>query len=175
MVWYAQSGLSFGPDSDELRDILSAYGRLQAAFFDDTARFFMELNLTMAQFRALTTVRRFGRMSGRELAGRLKITPGTLVPLIDRLEEQDYVRRVPDRDDRRLTWVELTPKGHRLFNRLWLTGPTRMLVSLSRLPTADRAGLKRILNQLAGDLEGEHAPHHREARDPLPRPSVAVD
>ncbi|HKV89463.1 MAG TPA: MarR family transcriptional regulator [Candidatus Dormibacteraeota bacterium] len=167
--------MSFGPDSEELREILTAYGRLQAAFFDDTARVFMELSLTMAQFRALTTIRRFGTMSGRELAGRLKVTPGTLVPLIDRLEEQGYVRRVPDLDDRRLTWVELTPKGTRLFQRLWLTGPTRMLITLSRMPSADRAHLKRLLNVLAVDLESKAEAHHREsAGHPIGRPSVAV-
>lgn len=138
-----------------MRDIIRAYGRLQAAFADETARFFMDVSLTMAQFRALATVRRFGKLSGRELSAHLRITPGTLVPLVDRLEEQGYLRRIPDHHDRRLTWLEVTSKGNRLFQRLWLAGTGKMLRAVSHLSDADRATLKRLLHEIAGELEGE--------------------
>jgi len=130
-----------------------AFGRQRAAFADDTASFFMDVELTMAQFRALVTIRRFGRQSGRELARRLRVTPGTLVPLVDRLEEQGYLRRVPDLVDRRTTWLELTPKADRLFERLWGVGAARLAGAVSQLIPKDRAELVRLLNQLAAHLE----------------------
>jgi DNA-binding MarR family transcriptional regulator len=130
-----------------------AFGRQRAAFADDTASFFMDVELTMAQFRALVTIRRFGRQSGRELARRLRVTPGTLVPLVDRLEEQGYLRRVPDLVDRRTTWLELTPKADRLFERLWGVGAARLAGAVSQLIPRDRAELVRLLNQLAAHLE----------------------
>src|SRR6266511_3739729 len=126
-----------------------AFGRHHAAFADDTARFFMDVELTMAQFRALAAIRRWGRQTGRELAQRLRVTPGTLVPLFDRLEELGYLRRVPDKDDRRLTWLELTPKTERLFERLWGVGAARLTLAVSRLMPRDRAELKRLLHRLA--------------------------
>jgi DNA-binding MarR family transcriptional regulator len=130
-----------------------AFGRHHAAFADDTARFFMDVDLTMAQFRALAAMRRWGRQTGRELAQRLHVTPGTLVPLFDRLEELGYLRRVPDMDDRRLTWLELTPKTERLFERLWGMGAARLTLAVSRLMPRDRAELKRLLHRLAEHLE----------------------
>jgi DNA-binding MarR family transcriptional regulator len=130
-----------------------AFGRHHAAFADDTARFFMDVELTMAQFRALAAIRRWGRQTGRELAQRLRVTPGTLVPLFDRLEELGYLRRVPDKDDRRLTWLELTPKTERLFERLWGVGAARLTLAVSRLMPRDRAELKRLLHRLAEHLE----------------------
>jgi DNA-binding MarR family transcriptional regulator len=130
-----------------------AFGRHHAAFADDTARFFMDVDLTMAQFRALAAMRRWGRQTGRELAQRLHVTPGTLVPLFDRLEELGYLRRVPDMDDRRLTWLELTPKTERLFERLWGMGAARLTLAVSRLMPRDRAELKRLLLRLAEHLE----------------------
>lgn len=160
-----------------MREIIRAYGRVQAAFSDDTARFFMDVNLTMAQFRALATVRRWGRLSGRELAAQLSITPGTLVPLVDRLEEQGYVRRVPDRNDRRLTWLEVTSKGNRLFHRMWLAGAAKMLRAVGRLSDTDRAALHRLLQQIAGELEREvqtPAAGREETHRPA-TPSLAVD
>jgi DNA-binding MarR family transcriptional regulator len=143
---------------------MHAFGRQQAAFADETARFFMDVDLTMAQFRALVTIRRWGRQTGRNLAGRLGVTPGTLVPLMDRLEELGYVRRVPDQADRRLTWLELTPKADRLFQRLWSMGAAKVAVAIAQLIPKDRAELRRLLNQVADRLEAQApAPVERHA------------
>ncbi len=143
------------PDSEELRSIMTAFGRQQAAFADETARFFMDVDLTMAQFRALAAIRRWGKQTGRGLARRLHVTPGTLVPLIDRLEELGYLRRVPDLADRRLTWLELTPKAERLFQRLWGMGAAKVAAAIGQLIPKDRAELKRLLNQVADRLEAQ--------------------
>ena len=137
----------------EFRSIMHAFMRQQAAFSDETATFFMDVDLTMAQFRALIAVRRWGRQSGRELARRLRVTPGTLVPLIDRLEEQGYVRRVPDLVDRRTTWLELTPKAARLFERMRTMGAARITSAIAKLIPKDRAELVRLLNVVAAHLE----------------------
>ena len=141
------------PVDPELRSIMEAIHRQQSAMAADTSGFFMDLDLTMAQFRALVTIRRWGRMSGRELAGRLSVTPGTLVPLLDRLEEAGYLKRVPDTEDRRLTWLELTSKGDRLFVRLFGLGARRMMTAISRLSTSDRELFKRLVNQITEHLE----------------------
>jgi len=145
------------PDSVELRSVMTAFGRQQAAFSEDFLRFVMDVELTMPQFRALATIRRWGRQSGRELARRLGVTPGTLVPLVDRIEEQGYLRRVPDQDDRRLTWLELTPKADRLFLRLRRMGAGRLASAITQLVPRDRAELCRLLNRLAEHLEAAAA------------------
>jgi MarR family transcriptional regulator, 2-MHQ and catechol-resistance regulon repressor len=142
-------------DVDEIRSIMKLFGRQHSAFTDDTARFFMDVEVTMPQFRALVTIRRWGRQTGRDLARRLRVTPGTLVPLIDRLEEQGYVRRVPDKEDRRLTWLELTPKADRLFQRLWGMGAGRIAAAISQLVPKDRAELRRLLTRVAEHLEAK--------------------
>jgi DNA-binding MarR family transcriptional regulator len=151
--------------SDELRSIMRAWGRQQLAFSDETMRFFMDVDLTMPQFRALVMLRRWGPQTGRELAGKLHVTPGTLVPLVDRLEEQGYVRRVPDQEDRRLTWLELTPKADRLFRRLWGMGAARIASAIGRLVPRDRAELRRLLTQVAEHLE---AAAHENSADVAP-------
>jgi DNA-binding MarR family transcriptional regulator len=142
----------------EMRSIMRAWGRQQLAFSDSTMRFFMDVELTMPQFRALVMIRRWGPQTGRELAARLHVTPGTLVPLVDRLEEQGYLRRVPDKEDRRVTWLELTPKADRLFQRLWGMGAARIATAISQLLPQDRAELKRLLTRVAEHLEGNPTP-----------------
>jgi MarR family 2-MHQ and catechol resistance regulon transcriptional repressor len=140
-------------DGAELSSIMRAWGRQQLAFSDETMHFFMDVDLTMSQFRALVMIRRWGPQTGRELARRLHVTPGSLVPLVDRLEQQGYLRRVPDEEDRRLTWLELTPKADRLFKRLWGMGAARIAAAISRLVPRDRAELRRILTRVAEHLE----------------------
>jgi MarR family transcriptional regulator, transcriptional regulator for hemolysin len=142
---------------EELRSVIGALGRSRAAFFNDTASFFMDMDTTMAQFRALAVVRRWGKQSGRELARRLHVTPGTLVPMIDRLEELGYLRRVPDLVDRRTTWLELTPKADRLFQRMWGMGAARLASAVGQLVPRDRAELVRLLNKVAAGLEASVA------------------
>lgn len=144
-------------ERDELRSIMRAWGRQQLAFSDETMHFFMDVDLTMSQFRALVMIRRWGPQTGRHLAARLHVTPGTLVPLVDRLEEQGYLRRVPDKEDRRVTWLELTPKSDRLFRRLWGMGAARIASAVSQLLPKDRAELRRLLTRVAEHLEASTA------------------
>lgn len=132
---------------------MEAIHRQQSAMAADTSGFFMDLDLTMAQFRALVTIRKCGRMTGRELAGKLGVTPGTLVPLLDRLEESGYLKRVPDREDRRLTWLELTSKGERMFVRLFGLGAHRIMRAIAQLSASDREHYRRLVNQIAEHLE----------------------
>ena len=142
-------------DHDELKSVMAAWGRHHAALGAETARFFVDLDLTMAQLRALGVLRRWGRLCGRELANRLGVTPGTVVPLVDRLEERGYLRRVPDTSDRRLTWLELTPAGEALFRRLWLAGSEKVMRAVAQFTPAERRTFARLMNQIADYLEAE--------------------
>jgi MarR family transcriptional regulator for hemolysin len=49
--------------------------------------------------------------SQRELAGRMRIEPPTLVRHLDKLADDGYVERRPDPDDRRVVRVIVTPEG----------------------------------------------------------------
>jgi len=48
---------------------------------------------------------------------RLGLSPSTMTGLVDRLEEQGYVKRRPHASDRRVTLLTLSPKGEGAFAR----------------------------------------------------------
>src|SRR5690348_15129461 len=146
----ASAPLLRGPQ--DLRNVLRAWGRHQAALWQGAPQLFTELDLTMAQFRALSLLRIEGRLTGKDLAARLHVTPATLIPMVDRLESHGYVRRVPDRQDRRLTWIEPTAKSYRLFWRLWVGPRAKMLRAVHRLSPTDRKEFARLLNLVAVNL-----------------------
>jgi DNA-binding MarR family transcriptional regulator len=114
--------------------------------------------------RVLGQLKRHGKMTGRELAARLGVTPGTVIPLIDRLEERGYLRRVPDQADRRLTWLELTPAGQEFFRGLWLAPGKTVAQAIAQFTPQDRQTLERLLNQIADHLERAiQAPAHTDS------------
>ncbi len=115
--------------------------------------FFVRNNLTIAQMRAMFAIAQEGRLSGRQLARALHISPAAVVPLCDRLERDGYVNRVPDTVDRRITWFELSESGTKTLEEISWVSPSRMMGALARLELRDREALIRILESLANTLE----------------------
>jgi DNA-binding MarR family transcriptional regulator len=71
--------------------------------------------------RCIDIIERHGRMTAGELAREAGLSTGAVTALLDRLERNRVVRRVPDTADRRKVLVELTPETTR---RSWeLFGP----------------------------------------------------
>src|SRR5215467_12437640 len=142
-----------GHPDPELAPVMRAWARTMAAAGAATGAFFGDLEITTAQMRVLGQLKQHGRMSGRDLAARLGVTPGTVIPLIDRLEERGYLRRVPDLADRRLTWLELTEPGEEFFSGLWLPAGKTVMQAIAQFTPEDRQTLERLLGQVADQLE----------------------
>jgi DNA-binding MarR family transcriptional regulator len=65
--------------------------------------------LNRTDMRGLEIVSRQGPLAPTELARLLGLTTGGVTTVIDRIERAGYVRRRPDRSDRRRLLVEATP------------------------------------------------------------------
>lgn len=59
-----------------------------------------------------------GGSTQKSLARSLRIEGATLVRLLDKLEEDRLIERVPSREDRRAKTIEPTPLGHAVAKRL---------------------------------------------------------
>lgn len=72
------------------------------------------VGLTLQQHQALLFIIGYPgreRITVGELAERLQIRHHSAVGLVDRLEEQGLVERIPNEDDRRQVFITLTDKG----------------------------------------------------------------
>jgi DNA-binding MarR family transcriptional regulator len=54
-----------------------------------------------------------------QLADAVVLSPTAMSRFVDRLERDGYVRRAPDRDDRRALQVTITDDGRKLLRRMW--------------------------------------------------------
>jgi DNA-binding MarR family transcriptional regulator len=95
-----------------------------------------------------------GSVCQRDLVEVLRVDPGDLVGVLDRLEERRLVVRGRDRLDRRRHSLRLTAAGRRKLDAcLRLTKATNEEL-MSPLKRAERSELKRQLTKLYGHLLG---------------------
>jgi DNA-binding MarR family transcriptional regulator len=155
-------GGSAGDFPDALAPAALALKRVVSALSADLMEVFSGLNVTLPQLRVLHLIRKEGRVSGRQLARELNVSPGAVVQLCDRLQEQGYLERVPDTDDRRVTWFQLTETARTLFEEVLAVRRSRLAPALASLSESDVETLTRILGGMADVLESERR------RDPKP-------
>jgi DNA-binding MarR family transcriptional regulator len=139
-------------------ELVTAVQRVRDALAEETVEFWLQLRVTTSQFHALHTIRRHGRVSGRQLACALGVSPAAVVALCDRLEQQGYVARVREPSDRRVCWVELTCAGEEVFEGLVSIGRSHLAPALARLSSGDREFLTCGLNALAEALAAAPQP-----------------
>ena len=78
-------------------------------------RFHRELaahGLTFPQWFLVKSLRHAGRLTVKELADLLGVTPANVTGIVDRLERDGFVTRSRSSEDRRVVYVRLTESGH---------------------------------------------------------------
>lgn len=69
------------------------------------------LNVNMTQFAVLDLLFRNGSMKVTDVAKELRLTPGAVTGITDKLTQMEYVTRNRDALDRRINYLELTEAG----------------------------------------------------------------
>jgi DNA-binding MarR family transcriptional regulator len=103
-------------------------------------------SVTLPQFDVLSELERSGqKMTMSELSRELMVSNGNVTGVIDRLEKNGFVTRTRADHDRRIQYIELTPKGRHEFDDMaqrhehWLT---EMFAELS---LGDMAEMRKLL------------------------------
>ena len=104
------------------------------------------MGLTHPQYLVMLALWQHAPLSVRELSGLLQLDPGTLSPLLKRLEAIGYLRRERDRADERSLAVTLTPAGRALRARAEQIPPA--VVERLGLPIEDLQRLHAALTQV---------------------------
>ena len=78
--------------------------------------------LTPVKLNALLVVKHAGKEKGlpqNDLCKKMIVTAGNITRLIDRLEKDKFVERVPLAGDRRVNLIKITKKGSNLLDKVW--------------------------------------------------------
>lgn len=89
-----------------------------------------------------------GNVGTLELARRLAVRWPTLIRVLNELETEGLIRRLPDTSDKRMRLVAITPEGRRVMGRVRdILDPARTRV-LARFSDEELVIAERVLDQL---------------------------
>jgi DNA-binding MarR family transcriptional regulator len=142
------------PDAqDESLALAKAMAGFGAVYFKWVKECFAANGVSFARMKLLGTLHGVGSKIMSELSEELGVTPRNVTALVDALEGEGLVRRVPHATDRRATVIELTTAGAE-YGRQMATGvPMEAIAELFRgLSSDERKQLLALVTKLHGLL-----------------------
>jgi DNA-binding MarR family transcriptional regulator len=113
-------------------------------------------NLGTHERMAISQLRVYGPMPMSELASRISLSRAAVTSLVDRLEDEDWVRRQPDEHDRRRTVLRLLPRAAEMFDEVSV-GYRDELIGMGReMSDAEFRAVVTFLSKFT-DLAEKHA------------------
>ena len=104
---------------------------------------------TMPRFDVMAALHRAdGELTMTELSRRLLVSNGNTTTVIDRLENDGLVQRVPSTADRRIINVALTAAGRRQFTRLAAEHEAQVDAIFGDVSAADLDALEALLQRI---------------------------
>jgi DNA-binding MarR family transcriptional regulator len=145
---------------DEAADGMAAVTsviRAHQVYLARVDRVLRPFGLTFARFEVLRLLSfsRRGEMPLSMLGARLQVHPASVTNAVDRLEDDDLVRRRPHDTDGRTTLAEITPAGRELVERATAELNTTVFEEPGITPDQARRvfSVLRALRYNAGDFE----------------------
>jgi DNA-binding MarR family transcriptional regulator len=123
--------------------------KLYAKHFE---RYASEIDLTLAQCKVLGHLARNEGISQARLAELTDTDPMTLVRTLDRMQQDEWIERRPDPEDRRAHRLYLREAARPVMNRMWKLADQARQEALQPLTPAEREQLVTLLERVQGAL-----------------------
>jgi MarR family 2-MHQ and catechol resistance regulon transcriptional repressor len=108
--------------------------------------------LTPAQFGVVECLGHLGPMLIGDLTKKHLVSGGNMTVVVDNLEKEGIVRRTISKKDRRAFYVQLTPKGNRLFQNTFIPHAEYIAKLASVLTEIEQTELGSLLKKLGTEL-----------------------
>ena len=138
------------PEQEVCLNIMRTSDLLQ----NQLGRFFREYGLTSSQYNVLRILRGAGEpMPSLEIAERLIQVVPAITGLIDRLENQGFVKRRRCEEDRRIVYVEITKEAKELLKRMDKPLDELHLEQLGHMTRAELKQLSTLLEKARSTVD----------------------
>ncbi|MCK5014575.1 MAG: MarR family transcriptional regulator [Candidatus Omnitrophica bacterium] len=114
---------------------------------------FQTINITQTQIFTIMTLSERSPCQLNELRKKLQISAPTVTGIVDRLEKLGHVRRIHDKNDRRVINVDLTAKGKMIARKLKKTVKEKWQELLLKLPKKDQENYVNILRKIQRGIQ----------------------
>jgi DNA-binding MarR family transcriptional regulator len=118
----------------------------------DLVRTVAEVPLDRAAVMILQQLAEAGPVRPGELAARLAVEAPHVTRQVQRLQQAGYADRIPDPDDRRAQFIQLTPAGIAAAGRIRQVGTSSMQAALADWPPQELHQLATLLHRMVDDF-----------------------
>ncbi len=109
--------------------------------------------VSRVQWIAMYYVDRCPSITQKQLAERMNSRESTVVRLLDRMEKENIVRRVCCEEDRRVRYLEMTPEGRALYDKLSQRAEQFKDDAIRGIGEEKLEIFKEVLNQMLANTE----------------------
>lgn len=111
-----------------------------------------KIGITLTQSKVIFALYMFSGLTQRELADKIGVETPSLVPIIDKMEEDGYLKRKLDSKDRRLKRIYTTPKTDALWDSMMECGLQIRKVSLNKVSEQEVQSVLNTLKRITENL-----------------------
>ncbi len=129
------------------------FREIQPKFSRIYTQLLTEAHLTFPQFALLSQLVDRGTVSMTEVSAKLHITKPAVTSLVDRLEKGKFLKRLPHPTDRRVSLLEIQPKGERIVRKTQSQAVSFLLKTLDQLNALERKAVAHFYNLLSQTLD----------------------
>ena len=138
--------------AEVMQSLRRIFKAIQDYYYEVSSKF----GITGPQLWALKTISKNESLSLGELSKRMYLHPSTITGLIDRLEKNAYVQRERDQKDRRVIYVQLTPKGKKIVKRAPNPIQGKMVYGLGKLRKEELNSIYDSVKKLVEIMEAQN-------------------
>jgi MarR family transcriptional regulator, 2-MHQ and catechol-resistance regulon repressor len=140
--------IKYGKKIDTALSMWVKLMRSYATFQRKNAENLKNFGVTAAQYAVIECLGHLGPMLMGELCKKMLVSGGNMTVVVDNLEKEGLVERVPSEDDRRSILVRFTPKGKKVFEDSFRKHAGYLTQIASVLNEKDQEDLGRLLKKL---------------------------
>lgn len=130
-----------------------SFREVQPKFTRICSRNLNQSKLTMPQFALLNVLSSAGTIPMTDFSEKLHITKPAVTNLVDRLEKNNYLKRTGHPDDRRISLVQIQPKGKRLVRDMQTTILSFLLTAFEKFDASERQIITRFYILLSETMD----------------------
>ncbi len=119
------------------------FREVQPKFSRLCMRKLVQSGLTMPQYALLNLVVA-GPVAMKDLSTKLLVSKPAVTNLVDRLEKHGFLKRIHDENDRRISLIEIRPKGQKLILGMQTNALGVLLRALEKFTPTERAVITKF-------------------------------
>ena len=122
--------------------------RASNLLIDDLKKTLKNYPINVTEFSVMEFLYSKGEKSIQEIRDRILLASGSATYVVDNLERKEYVRRIVNQNDRRVTYIKLTEAGKNLINDIFPTHKKNTKKIFNDLTNEELITLKEILKKI---------------------------